>query len=394
MTASIALNGKIQPQTLSGLLLLFGTIAALLCSNTSLYPLYSAFLQTPVSIDIGAFGIHKPLVLWINDGLMAVFFFMIGLEIKREVVEGELSSFKKASLPVIAALGGILLPALIYITLNNGENGALHGWGVPVATDIAFALAILALLGRSVPRALKILLLSLAIIDDIAAILIIAIFYTEHLSFLALGLAAFFLSITVIFNLMGMRQKAPYILIGVIAWACVLKSGIHATLAGVLLAFVIPMTREANEEKRVHEGSPLKEMEHGLYPWVSYLIVPLFAFANAGIRFEELSMDHLFDPLPLGIMLGLFFGKQLGVFSFIYGFTKMGLCSLPANVSWLQVYGMALLTGIGFTMSLFIGALAFDDPYIMAQVRVSVFVASLAAAASGYAVLKWVAKQT
>lgn len=377
----------IDPTKLSGILLIFAAALALIFDNTALAPLYDALLTTPVTIMIGNFGIDKPLLLWVNDGLMAIFFFLIGLEIKREILKGELSSLKKATLPIVAALGGIVAPALIYLSLNTGNSYNLDGWAIPVATDIAFALGILALVGKGIPKELKILLLSLAIIDDVAAILIIAFFYTAKLSFVALGLASLGMAVAIIMNIMGVKKVSPYILIGIFMWICVLKSGVHATLAGVLLAFCIPMTNQKGQ-------CPVEELEHGLHPWVFFAIMPLFAFANAGVNLQNFNLDMITASIPLGIILGLFVGKQLGVFSFVWLGTKIGLCEKPSTTNWVQIYGLALLTGIGFTMSLFIGTLAYDNPDTLAQIRLGVLVASFLSAILGYGVLKLFSKNS
>ncbi len=387
MVALITKNPFISPEKLSGLLLIAGALLALAINNSPLSAFYGTFLNTPVVIQFGALILDKPLILWINDGLMAVFFFLIGLEIKREVLSGELSDMKRASLPIVGAIGGIIMPALIYVSLNQGNDLALQGWAVPVATDIAFALGVLALIGKGLPKEIKILLLSIAIIDDIAAISIIALFYTENLSVMALSLGAVGLVGAVSLNILKVRRIAPYILIGIFMWVCVLKSGVHATLAGVLLAFCIPMTGKKNE-------CPLEDLEHALHPWVLFGIMPLFAFANAGINFENIGINALFGSIPLGIIAGLFIGKQLGVMSFIWLGIKTGLCQKPTTVHWWHLYGLALLTGIGFTMSLFIGTLAYSDNEILAQVRLGVMVASLMSAVLGFVVLKLCAKNT
>ena len=371
----------IRRQSSGGLVLILAAVIALILNNSPLAWMYEGFLDMPMAIQVGGLIIQKPFLLWINDGLMAVFFFLIGLEIKREILEGELSEIKKALLPVIAALGGLLFPALIYIYFNQGNIEALHGWGIPVATDIAFALAVLSLVIKEVPASLKILLLSLAIIDDIAAIAIIAIFYTEHLSMLSLLLASCGLALAIGFNLRGVCRIAPYILVGVFMWICVLKSGVHATIAGVLLAFTIPLNKKGKEE------SLLLELKYMLHPWVAYFIMPIFAFANAGVPLSGISFSTLLSPLPIGIMAGLFIGKQVGVFLFIFLAVMLGICQLPDDLKWRHIYGLALLCGIGFTMSLFIGTLAFDDPVMQTQVRLSVLIASTFSAVCGYLVL-------
>jgi len=376
------INKFIKHESASGVLLILAAIIALVIANSPIAYIYGHLLDVPLAIQVGSLEISKPLLLWINDGLMAVFFFLIGLEIKREIVEGELSSIKKASLPVIAAIGGLVAPALIFFWFNMDDPAALRGWGVPVATDIAFALGVLSLLGSRVPSSLKILLLSLAIIDDIAAILIIAVFYTENLSLTALSLGGFGLAFAIGLNLYGVRRIAPYILIAVFMWVCVLKSGIHATIAGVLIALVIPIGK-----REMDNVSPLKKLEHALHPWVAYFIMPIFAFANAGVALKGMSLAALAAPLPTGIMAGLFFGKQIGVFFFVAIAVLIGLCKLPDDIKWRHIYGLSLLCGIGFTMSLFIGTLAFDDPSVNAQVRLSILIASACSAILGFVVL-------
>ncbi|MEM8688830.1 MAG: Na+/H+ antiporter NhaA [Pseudomonadota bacterium] len=370
-----------------GLLLMLAAVMALIANNSSFAPYYSGFLDIPIAIQLGALEIAKPLLLWVNDGLMAIFFFLVGLEIKREVVEGRLSSFDRAAFPLIAAVGGIAVPALVFVGLNAGSPATLNGWAIPAATDIAFALGILALLGKAVPVSLKVFLLAVAIIDDLAAIIIIALFYTEGVSLFALGISGAGLAILIMFNRAGVLKMAPYVIIGLIMWAAVLKSGVHATLAGVLIALTIPL--------RVPDGqtSPLKSAEHGLHPWVALLVLPLFAFANAGVSLQGLSPAALLAPLPLGIALGLFVGKQVGVFSFAWIGVKTGLCRLPDGVNWQQVYGIACLTGVGFTMSLFIGTLAFDSAAQLNEVRMGVLLGSFMSAITGIVALKMSLRQ-
>jgi NhaA family Na+:H+ antiporter len=313
---------------------------------------------------------------------MAVFFLLVGLEIKREVLEGELSSARQAALPCIAAAGGMLGPALVYSAINWGDAIAIHGWAIPAATDIAFALGVLALLGERAPSTLKIFLLALAIIDDLGAIVIIALFYTADLSLLALGLAAVGVAALVVMNLAGVRRLAPYVLVGVVLWVCVLKSGVHATLAGVAIGFAVPLRGGKQEGE-----SPLSRLEHMLHPWVTYGILPVFAFANAGVPLAGLSLGTLVKPVPLGIALGLFLGKQIGVMGAAWAAVKLGLGVRPQGATWLQFYGMAVLTGIGFTMSLFIGTLAFQAPEYNTAVRIGVLSGSLVCGIAGYLVL-------
>lgn len=377
----------IARETTAGFVLFAAATAALLATNTALAPIYSAFLHVPVELRVGTFAIAKPLLLWINDGLMALFFFLIGLEVKREIVEGELSSLHKAGLPVIAALGGMAMPALIFIAINGGESANLQGWAIPAATDIAFALGVLALLGKGIPAGLKILLLAIAIIDDIGAIAIIAVFYTSTVSILALALAALAATVLLVLNRLGVTRLSVYALVGVVLWVCVLKSGVHATLAGVLAALAIPL-------KARDGSSPLKHLEHTLHPWITFGVLPIFAFANAGVSFAGVSWPMLLAPLPLGIAVGLVVGKQLGVLGFMAAAIRIGWARLPAGVSWLQLYGLACLTGIGFTMSLFIGNLAFDDTQKMEAVKVGVMLGSAISGITGYLLLRASARKT
>lgn len=383
----VILRQFLRLEAAGGIILLFTALLAVVLDNSPLAWLYDGLLATPVEVRVGALELAKPLLLWINDGLMAVFFFLVGLEIKREVLRGHLSSWGQAALPGFGALGGILVPALIYAAINWDNPETLKGWAIPAATDIAFALGILSLLGDRVPIALKVFLLALAIIDDLGAIVIIALFYTADLSLSALGIAVVCLVVLLTLNLFNVVRIAAYVIVGVILWVGVLKSGVHATLAGVVLALAIPL-----DVKGVRK-SPLEELEHKLHPWVAFGIMPLFAFANAGVSFGGMSFGSLFDPLPLGILAGLFVGKQLGVFTFTYGATRLGWCKLPADVSWLQFYGVALLTGVGFTMSLFIGTLAFVDPAQSTGVRLGVLVGSGLSAVCGYMLLRWAAPQ-
>ncbi len=367
----------------AGVLLMLAAAVALLLDNSPLAWLYDAILSTPVAVQVGALSIDKPLLLWINDGLMAVFFFLVGLEIKRELLDGRLSSWNQAALPAAAAVGGMVVPALIYAAFNYDDPMALNGWAIPAATDIAFTLGVLALLGSRVPTALKVFLLALAIIDDLGAIIIIAVFYTADLSLASLAIAAICTAVLLGFNFAGVRRIAPYILVGIVMWVCVLKSGVHATLAGVVIALTVPLRVPPTAGE-----SPLHRLEHGLHPWVAFFVMPAFAFANAGVHLGGLSLADLLAPIPLGIALGLFAGKQVGVLGFTWVATRVGICRLPDGVSWVQIYGAALLAGIGFTMSLFIGALAFSDPEHASAVRIGVLTGSTLSAIFGYAVLR------
>ena len=381
------LMGLWRHEAAGGVLLMMAAALALLLDNSPLAWLYDGLLATPVVVQVGALLIDKPLLLWINDGLMAVFFFLVGLEIKREFLEGRLSSWRQAALPAVAALGGMVVPALIYIAVVGGDPEALRGWAIPAATDIAFALGVLALLGSRVPPALKVFLLALAILDDLGAIVIIALFYTADLSLVSLAIGSVGAAVLIAMNQLGVRRVAPYILIGLIMWVCVLKSGVHATLAGVIVALTIPL--------RVDKGSgaaPLVRLEHALHPWVLFFVMPVFAFANAGVALAGLTLADLLAPVPLGIALGLFLGKQLGVFGFAWFAARVGLCRLPEGITWMQIYGAALLAGIGFTMSLFIGTLAFADPDHATAVRLGVLSGSVLSAIAGYLVLRLGAK--
>ena len=370
-----------------GIVLMFVALFALLANNSFMASGYEGILNTPVAVQFGEFKIAKPFLLWINDGLMAIFFFLVGLEIKREVIKGELSSLDKISLPLFAAIGGIVVPALIYLSFNYADSVTINGWAIPAATDIAFALGILALVGNRIPVSLKILLLAVAIIDDLAAIVIIALFYTENLSLYALAWAGVGTAVLFAMNRFRVMRILPYALVGTFVWAAVLKSGVHATLAGVITAFAIPLVRPVAKDGTT-SSSPLTRAEHGLHVWVAFLILPLFAFANAGVSLKGLSVADLMSPIPLGIALGLFLGKQLGVFSFCWIAVKLGLAKLPEGANWCQVYGVACLTGVGFTMSLFIGTLAFDDASLLNGVRLGVLMGSIASGIMGFVLLR------
>ncbi|HHO65458.1 MAG TPA: Na+/H+ antiporter NhaA [Epsilonproteobacteria bacterium] len=376
----------IKKDSFPGMLLIVVTIIALILQNSALSHYYMGFLHTPVEIRIGALHIAKPLLLWVNDGLMAIFFLLVGLEIKREVIEGHLSSLSQIALPGIAAVGGMAVPALVYIAFNKADAFAMQGWAIPTATDIAFALGILSLLGKRVPVSLKIFLMALAIIDDLGAIVIIALFYTQELSTLSIIVAAASLVVLFIMNRMGVVRKAAYIMVGVILWVSVLKSGVHATLAGVALAFFIPLKSTDSDGKTF---SIAHQLEHDLHYWVALLILPLFAFVNAGVDLGGISPGGMKETVPLGIMAGLFIGKQLGVFAFSFIAIKMGLAKLPKDSTWLQLYGVALLTGIGFTMSLFVDTLAFGDTDLFAYAdKLAILLGSLFSGVAGYVVLK------
>lgn len=374
-----------QQESAGGILIVSAAFLAILLANSPFYSLYKMLIDTPVSIKIGALEIAKPLLLWVNDGLMAIFFFLIGLELKREILEGELSNIRKIVLPGLGAVGGMVGPAAIYIILNIDDPIALKGWAIPAATDIAFALGLLSLLGSKVPASLKAFLTSLAIFDDIGAILIIAFFYTSKISFIALIIAAVCILILFLFNKGSVVNKSLYIAVGVVMWVAMLKSGVHATLAGIILAMFIPMYSPVDPGR-----SPLKSMEHDLHPAVTFFILPTFAFCNAGINIEGLGMEQFLHQIPLGIALGLFIGKQLGVFSFCWMGIKLRFAELPKEISWASLYGTGMLCGIGFTMSLFIASLAFEETGVnlMFDERLGIILGSLASGILGYSILR------
>ena len=366
----------------SGILLLISAIAALIVSNSELSIYYFETLNKYLFIGINNFGLKLSVLHWINDALMAIFFFFVTLEIKREFLQGELSSIKQAMLPIIGAVGGMLIPALIYIYINIGNPNTLNGWAIPSATDIAFSIGILSLLGSRVPISLKVFLTALAIIDDLGAIVIIAFFYTGDLNiqYLLLMLVTFILLL--VLNKFSIKKFTPYLILGLFLWFFTHESGVHATIAGVLLASVIP------HRKKDHDFSLLIKIEHAISPYVAYMIMPLFAFANAGVSLEGLSLSSLMLPVPLGILLGLFVGKQLGVFVFSYASIKFGLATLPSNSNWVSFYAVGVLTGIGFTMSLFVGNLAFvNNMEYMDGVKIGVLSGSLLSTVVGFVLL-------
>lgn len=381
----------IQRDSTPGIILIVVTILALILQNSVFSDLYSGFLHTHVEVRIGALQIAKPLLLWVNDGLMAIFFFLIGLEVKREVMEGHLSSLSQITLPGIAAVGGMVIPALVFVLFNQGDAFAMNGWAIPTATDIAFALGVLSLLGSRVPVSLKIFLMALAIIDDLGAIVVIAIFYTSELSTLSIMVAGVSLVVLFAMNRLKAARKAAYVLVGIILWVSVLKSGVHATLAGVALAFMIPL-KSVNEEGE--SFSMAHEMEHDLHHWVTFFILPLFAFVNAGVDLSGISPEQMSGPVPLGIMLGLFVGKQLGVFGFSWLAIKMGIASLPKGATWMTLYGVSVLTGIGFTMSLFVDTLAYNDTQLFHYAdKLAILLGSLFSGLLGYLLLKIATKE-
>ena len=420
----------LHKQASGGILLILCTIIALVWANSPLAESYYHLWHTYISLDIGGLGLKYSLHHWINDGLMVIFFFVVGLEIKRELLVGELSSIKKAALPISAALGGMIFPALIYIIFNFGTEGA-SGWGIPMATDIAFVVGILALLGKRVPLTLKIFVLALAIVDDIGAVLVIAIFYTSQISITSLMIGAGLIVLLVIMNRMGMRNLLIYTIVGIALWLAFLKSGVHATVAGVLLAFTIPASARINTKKFTDETeslikdfndsgehgkdvltnarrlsivdqienncekilTPLQRFEQGLHPWVSFFIMPVFALANAGVEIGSGFISSLSQPVSLGIILGLFFGKQIGVFGFSFLAVKLNLASKPEGVGWNKIYAASLLAGVGFTMSLFIGNLAFESVELLNNAKAGILVASLISGIVGYVILKLALKK-
>ena len=377
-----------KKESSTGILLMVMTILAMVIANSPLKSFYDAFLNLPVAVIVGDLEIAKPLLLWINDGLMAIFFFMVGLEIKREVVEGQLRDPKKVAVPALAAVGGMVVPALIYTALNFDDPAAMRGWAIPSATDIAFALGVLSLLGNRIPSTLKLFLLTLAIIDDLGAIVIIALFYTDGLSLLALSVALSMIAILWIFNRQGVVNNTAYVLIGVVMWVAMLKSGVHATLAGVILGLFIPIR---------NNGASFRALEHSLHGPVNHVILPLFAFVNTGINFSNVSAKDFFDTVTLGIALGLFAGKQAGVFLFSWAAIKMGLGRLPDGIGWRHLYGVSVVSGIGFTMSLFIGSLAFECSggvcFDVADERLGILIGSLLSGVAGYLILRTLSAQ-
>jgi NhaA family Na+:H+ antiporter len=382
--ATDGISDFLKLESAGGLLLGAAAIFALICSNSPLRHAYDDLLKIPVELRFGSFTVAKPLLLWINDGLMAIFFLLVGLEVKREVVEGELSTPAQVVLPVVAGLGGMVVPALIYFVINRGNGAALNGWAIPTATDIAFALGILSLLGNRVPASLKIFLTAVAIADDLGAIVIIALFYTADLSVSMLVFAAVAIAVLIALNLLKVTRIAPYVIVGVILWVFVLKSGVHATLAGVAIAFAVPLkTTDAQGH------APLHQLEHNLHPWVAFSILPIFAFANAGVSFAGVTLAALAAPLPLGIAAGLFVGKLVGICGASAMMVRLGLARLPEGTSWRQLIGVAALCGVGFTMSLFIGSLAFEGPEYFTPLRLGVIVGSTLSGVTGYLLLRF-----
>jgi len=376
----------LKMESASGILLMVAAVLAMIVANSPLEVYYIRFLNIPVEIRVGELEIAKPLLLWVNDGLMAIFFFLIGLELKREIMAGELSTPANVMLPAVGAVGGVVVPVSIYVFMNLGDAESMRGWAIPAATDIAFALGILMMLGSRVPPALKVFLVSLAIFDDLTAIVIIAIFYTSELSTLALTTAAACLVVLAIMKKRGVSSLSPYLWVGLIMWVSVLKSGVHATLAGVALAAFIPLTVRDDPNR-----SPLRELEHDLHTLVAFAILPIFAFVNAGVSFRGVGVADVLHPVPLGIAAGLFIGKQVGVFGFCWVAIKTGIAKLPTGSSWGSLWGVSILCGVGFTMSLFIGSLAFEntssDIREMFDERLGIVLGSFISGVVGYLVL-------
>jgi len=368
----------------SGLVLLIAAIIALIVSNTDLSIYYKDILDSNFRLGVGKFGINLTILHWINDVLMAIFFFLVSLEIKREFIQGELSNPKQAMLPIIGAVGGMLVPALIYIAINYKDPVTLNGWAIPSATDIAFSLGVLSLLGKRVPLSLKVFLTALAIIDDLGAIIIIAFFYSGQVQFVYLLLMLVCMLILLLFNKLNIRNFIPYLIVGVFLWEFTHASGIHATISGVLLALTIPH----KDNEKSHSHSLLIKLEHAISPYVAFGIMPIFAFANAGVSLEGISFATLLDPVPLGILCGLFFGKQIGVFLFSYFSIKLNFAEMPNNADWITLYGVGILTGIGFTMSLFVGNLAFvEATNHLDGVKIGVLLGSLLSTIFGYTLI-------
>ncbi|KAA6225094.1 MULTISPECIES: Na+/H+ antiporter NhaA [unclassified Campylobacter] len=387
MNIFLKFKNIVSNEAFGGVLLIIFTILALLVQNGSYNVYYREFLNLDVGVNIGEFKLNKPFLLWINDGLISIFFFCIGLELKKEFLEGDFKNPKNITLPFMAALGGILVPALIFSIVNVGDSYTLRGWAIPTATDTAFSLAILIMVGKSLPSSLKIFLLSLAIFDDVGAILIIAIFYTTQLSTLAFIVVACTIVAMLFLNLFGITRKSFYFICSLILWVSVLKSGVHATLAGIITAFFIPMYRK--------DGRPfLEEIEHGLRFWTAFIILPLFAFANAGVNLSHIDIKSLFSGVSIGIFLGLFIGKQVGVFAFSYLAIKFKMAQLPVDSNLKQLYGVCILTGIGFTMSLFIDGLAYEvsDIFNYAD-NLAILIASFCSGIFGYIYLKFFANR-
>ncbi len=379
----------LKGDAVGGVLLMIAAVLAMIAANSAMYQPYSDFLHSTLAITLNDFLLEKEVHHWINDGLMVIFFLLVGMEIKRELLEGHLASRQQALLPVVAALGGVALPALLYLSINGSNPGTAHGWAIASATDIAFAVGLLALFGKSLPLSLKVFITAVAVIDDLMAILIIAFFYSGKLATAQLLFAGGAFIILLLLNRFRVRALSIYLFVGFFMWLAVLQSGIHATIAGVLLGLTIPLHVQGKR------GNPLlKEFEHDLKPLVTYIVLPLFAFANSGISLKGMSLDIMGDPVPLGIILGLFIGKQLGIFTAAALLIKAGFAKLPAGATWAQLYGVCIVGGIGFTMSLFIGMLAFNDPLLQLETRVGVMCGSLLSGIVGYFFLRWALRRS
>ena len=379
-----SITALFKHEAAGGVILVAAALLALIVANTPAFGVYEWVFGLPVSVSIGGFSIDKPMLLWINDGLMAIFFFLIGLEVKREVLDGHLSSPQKVALPAIAAIAGIMVPALLYAAFNYQDAVTFKGWAVPAATDIAFALGVFSLFGRALPITLKLFLLSVAIFDDIGAIIIIALFYSVEMSLLSLTVALAGLVILFLLNRFNVAKPAAYLVVGVVVWGAVLKSGVHATLAGFAIAWFIPF-KSLTDSSGTTSGSMLLKLEEGLHTWVAFLILPVFAFANAGVRFIDAQAEQIMLPVVIGVVAGLFIGKQLGIFGACWLAVKLGFAKLPEGVTWLQIYAVSILCGIGFTMSLFVGSLAFEgySSEYLDSVKIGVLSASLISACLG-----------
>ncbi|WP_438729697.1 Na+/H+ antiporter NhaA [Parasphingorhabdus sp. DH2-15] len=379
------LKDFINKESAAGLILIAAAIMALIIANTSLSAGYQDLLNLRIVMILGDFSIDKTALLWINDGLMALFFFLIALEVKREVMVGQFRDKQAALFPLVAAIGGMVIPALLFVGLNLGNSATINGWAVPAATDIAFALGILALMGSRAPMMLKTLLLAIAIIDDIGAILIVALFYTENIALTPLCVALIPLVGLILANRLGVASTAPYVILGTILWVCILKSGVHATIAAVITGFMVPLYVRGEE--------PLERIEHALHPWVAFMVLPIFAFANAGLVFGANTLDGISSNLSLGIIAGLVIGKPIGIFGLSWLAVRIGLVNKPDGLSWMQILGLSCLAGVGFTMSLFIGGLAFSDPLLIEQLKLGVIVGSTVSALLAVVILAYAAKQ-
>lgn len=389
----------IQLESSAGIFLILVTSLALIVDNSPLRFFYHAFFNYHLTLHLGVINLSKSVLLWVNEGLMTIFFLLVGLEIKREMIEGELNSLSKAMLPAFAALGGMVVPTLFYIAFNYHDVAALRGWAIPVATDIAFSLGVLSLLGKRIPPAVKVFLTALAIFDDLMAVVIIAVFYTNHIYQIYLLLALLLTLILLIMNRLNVVRITPYVVVSAVMWVCVLKSGVHATLTGIVMAFAIPLKGKKSKAAKKddttpsHAESPLKKLEHALHPWVAFLVIPIFAFANAGVSFEGLSLDYFVTPITLGIATGLFFGKQIGIWLFSFLSIRFGWATKPARLSLSGIYGVSLIAGMGFTMSLFVGSLSFIErtEVFSPMVRVGVLVGSFLSGLAGYLFLRFFA---